>query len=301
VQTADLIMTQITLTAPAKLNLFLHVTGRRTDGYHSLQTAFQILDYCDELQITPRNDSQLSLTCIRDCPLSLIDASTFADLDSPNNLVLRAARALQESSNTHEKGADIVLRKRIPVGGGLGGGSADAAATLVALNHLWDLGLSRAELATLGGRFGADIPVLTLGHSAWAEGTGKDLTPIALPRRVFLVIYPSVCALTGPVFTHPDLVRSTPPISREDYESGRARTWNDLQPVAETLYPPIAAAVRWLSQFSPACMSGSGSCVFAGFDNTEDAAAVLKQVPEPWGAFVATGVNEWDHFKGNVA
>jgi len=254
------------------------------------------------LQITPRHDdAQLSLSCLRDCPLSLIDSSTFADLGTPNNLVLRAARALQEASNTHNKGADIVLRKRIPVGGGLGGGSADAAATLVALNHLWGLGLSRAELATLGGRLGADIPVLTLGHSAWAESSGEDLAPLALPRRVFLVIYPSVCALTAPIFAHPDLVRSTTPISRSDYESGRAKTWNDLQPVAETLFPPIAAAVRWLSQFSPAYMSGSGSCVFAGFDATEDAGAVLIQVPEPWGAFIATGVNEWDHFKGDVA
>lgn len=290
----------IIVYAPAKLNLFLHVTGRRPDGYHTIQSAFQILDYCDELQITPRNDPQLSLSCIRDCPLSLIDSTTFADLDSQDNLVLRAARSLQEASNTHNKGADIVLRKRIPVGGGLGGGSADAAATLVALNHLWGLELARAELATLGGRFGADIPVLTLGHSAWAEGAGQDLAPLALPRRVFLVIYPSVCALTGPVFTHPDLVRSTPPIVKSDYESGCAKTWNDLQPVAEALYPPIAAAVRWLGQFSLACMSGSGSCVFASFDNVEDAESVLRRVPEPWGAFIATGVNNWDHFKGNT-
>lgn len=290
-----------TVYAPAKLNLFLHVTGRRPDGYHTIQTAFQILDYCDELQITPRDDPHLNLSCVRDCPLSLIDPSTFADLDTPNNLVLRAARALQDASNTHNKGADIVLRKRIPVGGGLGGGSADAAATLVALNHLWGLGLERTDLATLGGRLGADIPVLTLGHSAWAEGAGKDLAPVAMPRRVFLIIYPSVCALTVPVFAHPDLVRSTPPISQVDYESGRAKTWNDLQPVAETLYPPIAAAVRWLSQFSLASMSGSGSCVFASFASTEDAGSVLRQVPEPWGAFIATGVNEWDHFKGDVA
>ncbi|KAI9452293.1 4-diphosphocytidyl-2-C-methyl-D-erythritol kinase [Lactarius psammicola] len=294
-------MTPITVYAPAKLNLFLHVTGRRPDGYHNIQSAFQILDYCDELHITPRDDHQLSLSCLRDCPLSLINPATFADLDSPNNLVLRAARTLQEASNAHNKGADIVLHKRIPVGGGLGGGSADAAATLVALNHLWGLGLSRMELATLGGRLGADIPVLTLGHSAWAEGAGEDLAPLMLPRHVFLIIYPSVCTLTGPVFTHPNLVRSTAPITRADYESGHAKTWNDLQPVAEELYPPIAAAVRWLSQFSPACMSGSGSCVFANFDNTEDARSVLRQVPEPWGAFIAMGVDQWDHFKGNIA
>ncbi|KAF8267931.1 4-diphosphocytidyl-2-C-methyl-D-erythritol kinase [Lactarius quietus] len=294
-------MTQITVNAPAKLNLFVHVTGRRPNGYHDIQTVFQILDYSDELHITPRDDDRLSLSCVRDCSLSLIDATTFADLDTPNNLILRAARTLQEASNTQNKGADIILRKRIPVGGGHGGGSADAAATLIALNHLWGLGLSRAELATIGGRLGADIPAMTLARSAWAEGTGEVLTPLALPRRVFLVIYPSVCALTGPVFSHPDLVRSTPRISREDYENGTATTRNDLQPVAEALYPSIAAAVRWLSQFSPAYMSGTGSCVFAGFDNRDDAGSVLKQVPEPWGAFVATGVNEWDYFRGDVA
>jgi 4-diphosphocytidyl-2-C-methyl-D-erythritol kinase len=291
----------VTVYAPAKLNLFLHVIGRRPDGYHTLQTAFQILDYSDELQISSRDDSHLSLSCRRACPLSLIDHTSFTDLDTPDNLILRAARTLQAACNTHNKGADIILRKRIPIGGGLGGGSADAAATLIALNRLWDLRLSAPELATLGGCLGSDIPVLTLGLTSWGEGIGKDLSPLLLPARVFLVLYPSVSSPTAPIFTHPDLVRSTPPITRADYESGKAKTWNDLQPVAEALYPPIAAAVKWLGQFSPAYMTGSGSCLFSVFENAERAESVLEQVPQPWGAFIAKGVNKWDHFKGSIA
>ncbi|KAH9996970.1 4-diphosphocytidyl-2-C-methyl-D-erythritol kinase [Russula compacta] len=291
----------VAVHAPAKLNLFLHVTGRRPDGYHILQTAFQILDYADQLFITPRDDSRLSLSCVRACPQSLVDDASFAALDSPDNLVLRAAQSLQVASNTHDKGADIVLHKRIPIGGGLGGGSADAAAVLVALNRLWNLDFSPTDLAALGGRLGADIPVLVLGQTSWGEGSGKDLSPLVLPSRIYLVIYPSVSVLTVHIFSHPDLVRSTPPITRADYESGKVKTCNNLQPVAEALYPPIAVAVEWLGQFSPAVMTGSGSCVFSTFESLERAESVLRQVPQPWGAFIAKGVNEWDHFKGNVA
>ena len=208
-------------THTCKLNLF-----RRRLSQHNIQSSTNYISL---------HDSQLSLSCIRDCPLSLIDQPTFTNLDDLNNL--HAARTLQEASNTHDKGADIVLHQRIPVGGGLGGGSADAAATLVALNRLWDLGLSRAELATLGGRLGADIPVLMLGHSALAEAQAKKTSrpspcPIASSSsyiRLFVPPQPHI---------HPDLVRSTPAVARADYDSGRAKTWNDLQLVAEALYPP---------------------------------------------------------------
>ncbi|KAI0264226.1 ipk protein [Gloeopeniophorella convolvens] len=287
----------ITVYAPAKLNLFLHVTGRRSDGYHTLQTAFQLLDYCDELEITPRDDEQLTLRCERDCATTLLDDAALAALDGPENLVLRAARSLQATTGTR-LGAVITLRKRIPVGSGLGGGSADAAAALVGLARVWDVRMSRAELAALGGRLGADVPVLVHGQSAWGEGTGVELASLALAPRIFLVVYPAVCALTGPVFTHPDLMRATPRITREAFEAGEVETRNDLQPIAETLFPPIAVAIRWLSQFAPARMSGSGSSVFASFDSVEAAQQVLEQVPEPWGAFIAHGLDTWDHFTG---
>ncbi|KAI0059634.1 4-diphosphocytidyl-2-C-methyl-D-erythritol kinase [Artomyces pyxidatus] len=283
--------------APAKLNLFLHVTGRRPDRYHIIQTAFQPLDYHDELRFTPRADPSITLQCVRDCSLNLIDEETFAALDSPENLVLRAAHALQARSPV-PRGASIVLRKRIPVGSGLGGGSADAAATLLALNRLWGMGLPVEELAEIGLRLGVDVPVLVHGRAAWGENIGDKLVFMEPAERWYVVLFPAVAVLTKTIFVSPSLKRDTVPITLEDFLHGGVDTHNDLEPVAAALHPPVAEAIKWLSQLSPTRMSGSGSSVFAAFDREEEAKSVLAQVPDQWGAFVTRGVNKWDHFSG---
>ncbi|MBU2099014.1 MAG: 4-(cytidine 5'-diphospho)-2-C-methyl-D-erythritol kinase [Gammaproteobacteria bacterium] len=254
----------LTLPAPAKLNLFLHITGRRTDGYHLLQTVFQLLDYGDELSFSLRDDDLIRLHC--DNP----------ELSGDNNLVMRAALMLRDHCDCHQ-GVDIELIKHIPAGAGLGGGSSDAATTLVALNRLWQCGLSQQQLAGIGLNLGADVPVFVNGRSAWAEGVGEQLTPVPLPALYYLVLTPACHVSTSAIFSHQELTRDTRPIKMAAFLAGQSR--NDCEMLVRTLYPEVNAALEWLGKFAPARMTGTGSSVFAGFDDEASARAVLAQLP----------------------
>ena len=261
--------------APAKINLFLHVIGRRPDGYHELQTVFQFLDYGDELSFQLRADG-------------LIDRrENNAKIPEKQDLAVRAARALQAAAGV-KQGVTIGIRKNIPLGGGLGGGSSDAATTLVALNRLWGAGFSTAQLAQLGVKIGADIPVFVHGRSAWAEGVGEKLTPVAVPEDWFLVIHPGCDVSTARIFNAPDLTRNTPPITIRDFLAGAGH--NDCEPVVFSAYPEVARAWAWLGRWSPPRMTGTGSCLFARFGTSEAAQEVLAQLPQPWRGFVARGL-----------
>jgi 4-diphosphocytidyl-2-C-methyl-D-erythritol kinase len=280
---------RITLPAPAKLNLFLHITGRRDDGYHSLQTVFQLLDYGDELSFATRGDGELTLACTGPQAMDGVAAD--------DNLVLRAARALREHAGRPDLGADIILSKRLPTGGGVGGGSSDAATTLLALNHLWDLRLDDDTLAELGRRLGADVPVFVRGHSAWAEGVGEALTPVDLPERWYLVVHPGCHVSTAEVFSHPQLTRDTPAITIRAFFAGPS--WNDCEPLVRGLFGPIDQALIRLGNLRNAVdqarMTGTGACVFVAFATRDDAAAaeaeLARQAPAEWRSFVARGVN----------
>ncbi len=262
--------------APAKLNLFLHVTGRRADGYHELQTLFQLIDLADTLSITVRPDGRLER------PEGPREVPPEADL------TLRAARVLKEATGT-PLGATIRVHKRIPLGAGLGGGSSDAATTLLALNELWGCGLELTELARLGLPLGADVPVFVQGSSAWAEGIGERLTPVELPERWYLIIYPGVGVSTREVFQSPELTRNSPLITiRAFFDSGGR---NDCEPVVRARAPPVADALDWLARFAPARMTGTGACVFAVFGSAAQAERLAAQVPDRWMSFVARGLN----------
>lgn len=279
----------LTLPAPAKLNLFLHITGRRPDGYHELQTVFQLLDYGDTLTLTTRDDGQLHLDC---------DIDTLVNQD---NLVLRAAHALQQTSQFLSRrprpGADIRLIKNIPEGAGLGGGSSDAASTLAGLNLLWQLGLSQHQLAEIGLTLGADIPVFIHGRSAWAEGIGEQLTPVDLPAAYFVVLTPACHVATGGIFSHQQLTRDSPTIKMCAFLAGQSR--NDCEALVRSLYPQVDAALNWLSGFAPARMTGTGSSVFASFADEASARNVLRALTDAEDSslsgisgFVAKGVNQ---------
>ncbi len=263
--------------APAKLNLFLHVTGRRADGYHLLQTVFQFVDYGDELYFRINNNGLIR----RLSPLPGVDE----DLD----LVVRAARLLQHHCNVN-LGAEIRLDKRLPMGGGLGGGSSDAATTLVALNYLWGTGLNTEQLSTLGLRLGADVPIFIHGHAAWAEGIGEQFSPVELPEPWFLVIIPPVSVATGKIFSAVDLIRDADPITIRAFLGGKGS--NTLEPVVVKRYPEVAEALEWLNRRGcQARMTGSGGCVFASFDERLKAEQILRQLPSGWRGFVARGRN----------
>lgn len=257
--------------APAKLNLFLHITGRRDDGYHDLQTVFQLLDRGDELHVGVRDDGRIR----RLRPL--------AGVADEHDLSLRAARLLQAETGCR-LGADLELVKRLPLGGGLGGGSSDAATTLVALNALWGTGLSTNALATLGRRLGADVPVFVHGRSAWAEGVGERLTPLTLAPRWYLVLFPECHVATAEIFDAPELTRDSKPITIPDFLAGRTR--NDCEAVVAARYPQVAEALRLLA--GAGRMSGTGASVFAAFD---DAAAARRSLPPGWHGLVARGVD----------
>jgi 4-diphosphocytidyl-2-C-methyl-D-erythritol kinase len=271
----------LTLPAPAKLNLFLHITGRRPDGYHELQTVFQLLDFGDELSFAARDDGELTLATTG--PQSL------GDVPAEHNLVLKAARALRDHVGRHDLGADIRLTKRIPTGGGLGGGSSDAASTLLALNRLWGLKLDDDALADLGKRLGADVPVFVRGRSAWAEGIGERLTPVELPSRWFVIIHPGCHVSTQAVFTHPELTRNTPAITIPAFFAGPSR--NDCENLVRKLAEPVDKALIFLNKFGEARLTGTGACVFAGFDDEGTARQVAREVRKPWSAVAARGVN----------
>ncbi|MDF1832152.1 MAG: 4-(cytidine 5'-diphospho)-2-C-methyl-D-erythritol kinase [Porticoccaceae bacterium] len=272
---------RISLPAPAKINLFLHITGRRPDGYHQLQTLFQLLDYGDQLDILRRDDATLRITPSH---------PTIAEKD---NLVYRAATALQhqavQKNPLCQYGADIQLTKHLPLGGGLGGGSSDAATTLIALNQLWELGFSREQLTTIGLKLGADVPVFIHGSTAWAEGIGDILTPVDMPEYWYLVLAPNVEVSTATIFSHQQLTRDARAITiRAFLEQGGK---NACQPIAEKLYPEVKTARKWLEQYANARMTGTGACVFASFEDEAQARQVLVDVPQRWQAFVARGVN----------
>ncbi|HEY8506780.1 MAG TPA: 4-(cytidine 5'-diphospho)-2-C-methyl-D-erythritol kinase [Steroidobacteraceae bacterium] len=262
--------------APAKLNLFLHVVGRRPDGYHDLQTAFQLIDLCDTIDIQIRDDGVIER------------AAGPESVPPESDLAVRAARALQAAAGT-SRGATLRITKHIPMGGGLGGGSSDAATVLLALNQLWACGLSTAELAEMGLTLGADVPVFVHGFSAWGEGRGERLTPLELPERWFLVLHPGVAVATRDVFQAPELTRNSPLITiRAFFDSGGR---NDCEPVVRARYAEVAEALEWLSRFAPARLTGTGSCVFASFSRAIDAERVAARVPDRWKAFVARGLN----------
>ncbi len=269
--------------APAKLNLFLHVTGRRADGYHELETLFQIIDICDEIEVICSEDG---LIVREEGPVDVLPEA---------DLVVRAARLLAAESGRKGLGARLRVRKRIPLGAGLGGGSSDAATTLVALNALWHLGFSAQELAHLGARLGADVPVFVLGQNALARGIGDQLEPVELPTRWFAVIFPGVAVPTAAVFQAPELTRNSPsitiaglplPSASGVFLPGR----NDLEPVVITHYPAVRHALSWLGARGVARMTGSGACVFAVFDDREGARSALVGLPEGWQSFVVQGL-----------
>lgn len=267
----------LTLPSPAKLNLFLHITGRRADGYHTLQTLFQLLDYGDTLHFAPAD----TLTLTPQLP----------GVAAADNLIVRAARLLQEHTGC-TAGAAIALEKRLPLGGGVGGGSSNAATALLALNRLWQLDLTLDELAALGLQLGADVPVFVHGATAWAEGVGEQLRPVAIPPRNYLILVPPCAVSTARIFSDPALTRHSSPITIAAFlrEGGR----NDCEPVAKTLYPEVSLALTELDRFAPARMTGTGACVFAGFAERGEAELVLPQVlrrlPADFRGFVATGV-----------
>lgn len=262
--------------APAKLNLFLRVLGRRADGYHDLQTAFQFLDYGDDLTFTTRTDGRI------------VRLGGVPRLEESRDMVVRAARLLRSTIGSGE-GADIRVTKHIPVGGGLGGGSSDAATTLVALNRLWEGGLGVGALAELGARLGADVPVFVHGRSAWAEGIGDQLTPVDFPEKWYLVIHPGIPVPTARIFSAPELTRNSPPIKISRFLSGGDR--NDCTAVVRARYPEVGRALDWLAGYGDARMTGTGACVFAAFDDGERAQSVLEKVPPEWRGFVARGLN----------
>ena len=265
--------------APAKLNLFLHVTGRRADGYHLLQSVFQLIDLADRLQFTLRDDGQILRT------------TEVPGVAAESDLIVRAAQSLQAAARSKgmtPPGVDIAIEKNIPMGGGLGGGSSDAATTLMALNHLWQTGLSRAELMQLGVKLGADVPFFLGGENAFVEGIGEQLTPLATQETWFVVVHPGVAVPTPLIFGAEDLTRDTKAVKMLDF-SGQSNSFgrNDLQQVAVRLFPEVASALAWLSNYAPARMTGSGACVFAAMESETAAQAVVENVPVSWRAWKA--------------
>ena len=264
----------VTLLSPAKLNLFLHILGRRPDGYHRLQTLFQLLDWGDTLRFEVNESGAVSLE------------GGAPNIPVEDNLIVRAARLLRRGS----LGAHITLVKRIPTGGGLGGGSSNAATTLLVLNQLWELGLSRTELMQLGRGLGADVPVFVGGRTAWAEGVGEILTPVDLPPAWYLVITPACHVSTAEIFSHQELTRNTSPIKITAFFEGTSR--NDCQDLVRRLYHEVDKALIWLAKFGEARLTGTGASVFASFGSRADAETALRQMPGAWQGIVAGGLNE---------
>ncbi|ERK17934.1 4-diphosphocytidyl-2-C-methyl-D-erythritol kinase [Pantoea sp. AS-PWVM4] len=268
--------------APAKLNLFLYITGRRPDGYHNLQTLFQFLDYGDTLTITPDDSGNIRLL------------TPLAGVPDEHNLIVRAARALMHAAEARgtlppQAGAAIALEKRLPMGGGLGGGSSDAATVLVALNHLWQTRLSVDELATLGVRLGADVPVFVRGHAAFAEGVGEQLQPAEPDEKWYLVAHPGVSIATPVIFGDPELTRDSPIRSLD--ELLQRPFHNDCESVARKRFREVDELVSWLLEYAPSRLTGTGACVFAEFNTESEARQVLELAPEWIRGFVARGLN----------
>ncbi|MEJ0087172.1 MAG: 4-(cytidine 5'-diphospho)-2-C-methyl-D-erythritol kinase [Pseudomonadota bacterium] len=263
--------------APAKLNLMLHILGRRADGYHELQTVFRLIDLCDRIEIEVRDDGVIN---------RLSGPASVAETD---DLTVRAARALQAATGTR-LGAQIAIKKSIPMGGGLGGGSSDAATTLMALNQMWRTGLDSAQIAAIGATLGADVPVFVSGRSAWAEGIGERLTPVQLGVDAwYLVIFPGVAVPTATVFQAAELTRNSPPTTMRGFLETGGR--NDCEAVVRARFPAVGEALDWLGRHATARLTGTGSCVFAEFSRAADAERVAARVPDTWRAYVARGLD----------
>ena len=264
------------LPAPAKLNLMLHVTGRRDDGYHLLETVFQFIDLSDQLEFELVQDGRIERRA-GNSPVAATD-----------DIVTRTATLLQARYQV-EQGVSIAIDKKIPIGGGLGGGSSNAATCLLALNQLWRLGLTLDRLSRIGLEIGADVPVFVAGRAAWATGIGEQLEPIELDRPIYLVIDPKIEVSTAQIFAAQELTRNCDPLTIRAFLRGSGS--NVCEPVVRNLYPQVAAALDWLSEYAPARMSGTGACVFAAFDSLEQAEGVKSRVPENWSGFVARAMN----------
>ncbi|MDR0807397.1 MAG: 4-(cytidine 5'-diphospho)-2-C-methyl-D-erythritol kinase [Enterobacteriaceae bacterium] len=262
--------------SPAKLNLFLYITGRRPDGYHDLQTLFQFLDYGDTLNFTVRQDGEIRLL------------TPIAGVPDEQNLIVRAAKRLQQFSGCH-LGADISINKILPMGGGLGGGSSNAATVLVALNYLWQCHISVAQLCQLGRELGADVPVFIFGHAAFAEGVGDKLQAAEPEEKWYLVAHPNVHIPTPLIFSDPELVRNTPKRSLSTLLNTPFS--NDCELIARKRVPEVEQLISWLLEYAPSRLTGTGACVFAEFPSQASALNVLKQAPEWLHGFVARGVN----------
>ena len=262
--------------APAKLNLFLHVVGRRQDGYHLLQTAFRFIDYGDELSFSVRSDGAIRRT------------TALEGVPAEQDLSVRAAQALQREAKCRE-GADIAIVKRLPMGGGLGGGSSDAATTLIALNRLWRTGLTRGRLQQLALTLGADVPVFVFGKNAFAEGIGERLQALQLPPAWYLILVPELAVSTAEIFSATELTRNTNAITIAAFSVGEGH--NDLEPVVCRRYPQVARHLEWLHRYGDARMTGSGACVFCAFDSEVEARQVLSELPADMRGFVARGLD----------
>ncbi len=280
--------------APAKLNLFLHVVGRRADGYHLLQSVFTLVDLADTLRFRPRDDG--AIRRVNDVP----------GVPESQDLVVRAARLLQEASGTH-LGADIEIEKRIPIGGGLGGGSSDAATTLLALDKLWRPGFDREALAEIGAGLGADVPFFIFGRNAWAEGIGDRLREIRIAPRWYLVLVPPVQVPTQAAYAAPELTRNTETLKMEDFSAfpqgftglmATSQLHNDLEPVVTERFPAVREHLDWLRKRSRARMTGSGACVFAAFEDRESAERVAAEMPASMQGFVVRGLQQHPLLEG---
>ncbi len=287
---------KLVLPAPAKLNLFLHITGRREDGYHQLQTVFQLLDYSDEITLRSSNNGEITRAAESDAQIN--------NIPYEEDLCVRAAKLIQPqlvNRSSEVSGVEINLQKKLPIGGGIGGGSSDAATVLCGLNKLWNCNLSIDKLAELGAQLGADVPVFVRGNSAWAEGIGEHLTPMQLPQKWFVVIHPKIFVSTAEIFADQALTRDcdTLKIARflecNQFNYLADQFSNVFESVVTKKYPEIALAIEWLSNYSPARLTGTGSCVFASFDNEVEAQNILSSLVKSnhnWSGFVAKGVSQ---------
>ncbi|EDM69182.1 4-diphosphocytidyl-2-C-methyl-D-erythritol kinase [Moritella sp. PE36] len=264
-------------SAPAKLNLFLYINGRRNDGYHELQTLFQFVDIGDELAMSPNLSDRITIT-------PAIPGVALAD-----NIIYQAAMVLKTHSSL-PLGVDISLTKNLPMGGGLGGGSSDAATTLVALNHLWQLNLDEEQLAAIGLKLGADVPVFVRGHAAFAEGIGEQLTSIEVDEHYYLIAIPDTQVNTAKLFSDPELIRNTP--KRPLNQLLREEWKNDFEPTVKKRHPEVAKALEWLLKYAPSRLTGSGCCVFSEFKTKSDALAVLAKAPKGMQIYLAKGLNK---------
>ncbi|XXK44574.1 4-(cytidine 5'-diphospho)-2-C-methyl-D-erythritol kinase [Porticoccaceae bacterium nBUS_17] len=269
-------MSTLSLPSPAKINLFLHITGQRSDGYHNLQTLFQLLDFGDKLVFRSNRSGNIKIN------------GNIDGVDEKNNLIFHAATLLQKSTGC-DLGCTIDLTKNLPMGAGLGGGSSNAATTLIGLNALWKCGLTANQLSDLGKTLGADVPVFVHGESAFAEGIGDILTPLTLPQRWFLVITPNCHVSTREIFSNPQLTRNSSPIKIRALSGVEYR--NDCQDVVSKLYPAVGTVLQWVENFSAPLMTGTGASVFCSFDSKSEAQHVLSKLPKQWTGFVAKGVN----------